>query len=131
MNCVHNEACSSVLWPVAQDVLLAVHVLCNVLTIKCFFILPLPIRGILVLSAAAFTLFESSCLKAAAEIYEISKLFCDGMTTHRQKRHRIVGRSLRCLRIQVASAYFFQMSTFNTFIKSVVDNTISVMLTFF
>ncbi len=131
MNCVHNETCSKMLWPIAQDLLLAVHVLCNVLTVKCFFVLPLPVRAILCLSSFAFTYFEGSCLKAAADIYEISKVFCETITFQRNKRHRMVGRSLRCLRIQVSSAYFFKMTTFTTFIQSVIENTVNVMLTFF
>ncbi|OXA43201.1 hypothetical protein Fcan01_22049 [Folsomia candida] len=131
LNGIHNEACSPVLWPITQHVLCTLHVICNVLIIKCFRLLPLPIRSILALSTFAFAFFEQSCLKAAADVYKISKRFRDRMGRDAAKRNRIVGKSLRCLRIQVSDAYHFKISTFVTFTQSVVENTINVMLTFF
>lgn len=119
------------IFPVSQHVLCSVHVICNVLLIKCFRLLPLLIGATLFFATVTITLFEKNCLKAAADVYEISKRFRDRMRRDDSKRNRIVGRSLRGLRIKVQDAYYFKISTFITFMQSVVENTINVMLTFF
>lgn len=40
LNCLHTETCSAILWPITQHVLCAIHVLVNVVTIKCWHIYP-------------------------------------------------------------------------------------------
>lgn len=102
----------------------------NVLTIKFFFELPLIIRASLCLSILLFSFFEGDCLKAAADIYEISREFGESIRKDKSKLVRTVGRSLRPLKIEVGKSYFFKMSTYTTFIQTVVDNTVNVLLTY-
>lgn len=130
LNCVHNEACSTILWPSTQYFLSIVHVLINVLIIKFFFIIPPEIRAIMVLSSMAFTFFEQNCLKAAADVYEISRMYGENIRRDKSKLTRQIGRALRPLRLDVGSSYYFKMSTFTTFIRTVVENTVSVILTY-
>jgi hypothetical protein len=128
LNCLHTEACSEILWPTTQYLLATVHILTNVLTIKCFNILPLMIRSVLILSAFAFIFFESSCLKSSADIFEISQKYKDTLSRDISKKNRLIGKSLRCLRIQVGHSYYFKFSTYTTFLRTIVEHTINVLL---
>lgn len=131
LNCVQNETCSEILWPVAQQVLATIHTLTNVLAIKCFHKLQMPVPILLLMSTCAFASFEKTAVKGAADVYEVSDKFRQGICRQASRRGRTIGRSIRCLRIQVGAAYYFKMSTFNTFMRTVVELTINVMLTLF
>lgn len=131
LNCGHNDACAEIIWPIAQHVLATVHTLTNVLAIKCFHKITKPTAFLLMMGTCLFTIFERSALKGAANVYEVSSKFKNHVGRQGMKRGRVIGRSIRCLRIQVGSAYYFKMSTFNTFMQTVVEWTINVMLTFF
>lgn len=130
LNCVHNEACSILIWPSTQLFLCIVHVLVNVTLVKFFSQLPPEIRFILLLSTVGFGIFEGSCLKAAADVYEISSKYGENIRRDKSKLTRLIGRALKPLRLEVSSSYYFKMSTYTTYILTVVDNTVNVLLTY-
>lgn len=85
----------------------------------------------LVIVTITLTNIEKACFKSPAEIYDLSQCFKRMYECHANRLNRAIGRSLRSLRIQVGSVYFIKMSTFKTFMASIVDNTITILITFF
>lgn len=121
-------------WPILQLCLSVMHTASAVATIQSF-------RGVGELTqglslAVLFVLctkLEHACFIGAAEFYQLSETFKQSIT-RRGRRNRmecVTARSLRSLRMNVGCFYFIKMGTFKTFMASVVDNTISVLITFF
>lgn len=59
-----------------------------------------------------------------------SNQFGEDIRKDKSKIVRVIGRSLRPLKIDVGKNYFIKMSTFTTFMTTVVDNTVNVLLSY-
>jgi len=64
-------------------------------------------------------------------MYELSCEFKKGLKQVNNKLVQRHSKSLRPLRVEVGSCYYIKMSTFTTFMKSLVDYTANVLLTAF
>lgn len=130
LNAVHNECCSTLMWPTAQYLLMIIHVILNVLMIKLYSVLPISLAIVLLIGSVEMCWFEKGCFKAAADIYNYSHEFKSSIVGRRRTVTRAVGRSLRCLRVEVGPQYFIKVSTVTRYWLSVYEYTINVILAF-
>lgn len=127
LNCSYNDLYSKVAWPMIQYMMGAFHTLSIVGMIKSSDILEkIGLMAFILL----MTCFEAACFNAAANVYHVSGILQAEMVRSSRKREKLVGRSLRRLRVMVGSLYFFKTSTINTFITEVVNYVILILLTF-
>lgn len=129
---LHNTCCGDIWWPLSQNMYLYLHVLINVILIKCNSIIPASYLIMLAFASMILTVFERNCMKFASQLYDYSLLVRQNMVNRMngKSNSRAIGRSLRCLRAQVSSFYFLKMSTFTCYLQALVDQTINVILTF-
>jgi len=126
---IHNACCADFLWPLTQNMYMYLHVLINVVLIKYNSKISSSYLIMLILASMILTAFEKICFQSAADLHEFSKELRE-KTMNCRRKSRLIGRSFRCLRAQVGSFYFLQTSTFTTYMQSLVDQTINIILTF-
>ncbi|OXA64301.1 hypothetical protein Fcan01_00580 [Folsomia candida] len=128
LNNVASVCYSRVLWPAGQNTILICHVTINVILISMHDAIPLGLLGMLITTLVMLLLFERNCIKACAEMYEESRKFKRLIAARGHLRQRKVARSLRPLKVFVGSYYYFKMSTFMTYVNTVVDYTIDFLI---
>ncbi|OXA39665.1 hypothetical protein Fcan01_25521 [Folsomia candida] len=110
------------------NAILICHVTINVMLISMHDSIPRGLLGMLLITLVMFLLFERNCIKACAKMYEESKKFKRIIAASGHLRQRKVARSLRPLKVFVGSYYYFKMSTFMTYVNTVVDYTIDFLI---
>lgn len=120
---------SVLVWPVLQNLIMVSHIVINVLLVSMHTSLSYNMLGSLLGLWLMFMAFEKIGIQASAQVHEGSRNFL--ATCKRDEynlRRRKVIKSLKPLAIWVGSCYFIKPSTFTTYLGTVVENTISVIL---
>jgi len=130
-NRLHNEFFRPFLWPIFQYALMVVHVFLNYVLIKSnAWKFPVEFSLMLLLLQPMVLFFEKNCFETAAKLYDLSLQFQLELSQINNRYMQKVKNSLKPLRIEVGPCYFFKMCTFPTFVYTLVDYTISALLTF-
>lgn len=129
LNIINNECLSRFAWPACHSALAVCHIVVNVMLISFHRLLPYNMLAMLSALSGIILLFEKLCIQASAQVYEESSNFLEASKENEVNsgRRKII-KSFRPLVVRVGDFYFITVSTFTTFLVSVVDNSISVIL---
>lgn len=120
---------SPVVWPTGQYVLLVCHIVINVIMVSKYRVIPLSTLVMFPVLLVVFTMFEKTCIKSSAQVYECSREFIVGLGKgYLYRRQKMVARSLRPLSVTVGTVYIIKLSTFTTYLRIVVDSSINILL---
>lgn len=129
LNAYNLEILSKYMWPSAQNIILLCHVCINVILVLTHKSLPWGIFGMMLAGFIMISLFEHNCIKKNAQLYEESKRLIEIVSITKNCRQMKVAKSLQPLKVYMGSFYFFKMRTFMTYLATVVDYTITVLVT--
>lgn len=129
LDVIHNACCADCWWPLTQNMYLYLHVMINVVLVKSHSLIPTSYLLMLVLACVMLTAFEKNCIQSASQLYEFSFEIRQNMMNS-GKWKRMVGRSFKSVQAKVAWYYYLKTSTFTTYMQTLVDQTINVVLTF-
>jgi hypothetical protein len=130
-NKAHNDCFSPILWPMSQYAMMQMHVCLNIVLIKAG-AWNFPVQFLLMIGAVILmvTSFEKKCFKGAARMFELSSEFKWELKQAHDKYVKRIEKAMRPLRIDVSCCYHIQMSTYTTYMRSVVEYTVDFLLTF-
>lgn len=110
-------------WPVGHNVIMILQIMCNALLISLRSKMSTNMLGSVIVSFLLFTVFEKVCTRASAQVYMKSlEIFLENagkMSIAQTEKYCKISETLA---VYVGSYYFIKVSTFTTYISTVVEN---------
>ncbi|CAG7833172.1 unnamed protein product [Allacma fusca] len=126
-NKTFNDLCA-VLWSFGLFGILFNSVLANVCTVRFVHVLPFPSNMMFIVGASTFLFGDVTIFTAAGEVVETSLEFLRCMSVTTDREQMMFSRSCGRLRIEARPFFYHQKCTIITFMRLVMDQTISVLV---